>query len=173
MTSETTPTPAPERPPRLPAWHPAHLIGAWRQRPEPRQDRPGDERIRKRSGQAAKVTAMGLLSVITYWFMSQGGGLLTDLRASLRALPGEVAAAIKERNAATTGDAAWVAAEVRALREETVQHQAAEAVEFAQLRGVVAGRLKCPPCPVCPACPPPSLGVPKQPEPQTWRPRER
>ncbi len=142
-------TPAPH-PPRLPAWHPAHLIGAWRQR-----ERPGDEKIRKKSGRAAKATALGMVATFLTWATAELGGVLRDHRQAVRDLPGAVAAAIKERDAATMGDAAWVVSEVRALREETALHQAADATQFSRLEGVVAGRWKCAPCPVCKPCPPP------------------
>jgi hypothetical protein len=131
--------------------------------------RPEDKAVHRA---ARRLTMLGVIAAVLAKLLAIFGGYFEAQTVALRELPRAVAQAIKERDELRQGDAAWVVAEVRALRDETAQHQAADAVEFAQLRGVVAGRLKCPPCPACPACPPASLGVPKQPDPG-WLPRER
>jgi len=103
--------------------------------------------------------------------MTMVGGMLAAQTATIQELPKAVAQAIKERDQADRGDAAWIVSEVQSLRQETAQHQAADAVEFAQLRGVVSGRLRCPPCPGCPACPPVVVPAPTYTGPAAGGPR--
>jgi len=134
------------------AWHPATIAGALHP-----GNRPGDPDVRWKVA-TVKATAKWTAAGVAMWFagksMTMVGGMLAAQTATIQELPKAVAQAIKERDALDLGDAAWVVGEVQALRAETREHQAADAVEFAQLRGVVSGRLKCPPCPGCPACPP-------------------
>lgn len=132
--------------------------------------RPEDKAVHRA---ARRVTMLGVIAAVLYKLLSLLGGLMEAQTIALRELPAAVATAIKERDADRQGEAAWVVSEVQALRQETAAHQAADAVEFAQLRGVVAGRLRCPPCPSCPPCQPASLGVPRPPDPPAWTPRER
>lgn len=153
-------TPELQQPRRRPSWHPSTIWGAF-----VRGQRPGDPQVRSKAG---RISTLGIVGgVVTSLLVMVSDTLKAQSRA-MEAIPVVLRDALREDRAAARVELEKLGGQIDGLSDRAELLQA----EASTVRGMVLGRLRCPPCAACPACPAPPAKPAEQQSLPRWM-RER